>query len=90
MCESWDSTVLKDIETVLNRVIPETEKYTYTSEGKDGMPAYAKNCLVGVSLTIPISKGSLQMGTWQGIWLCEHKNSGGSRNLVITLTGISN
>ncbi len=88
--EVYDPSVLGDMAKVLDRLVPEDKKlYKHTSEGKDDMPAHAKTSLTGVSHTIPITEGKLNMGTWQGIWLCEHRSASSSRQLVITLTGMS-
>ncbi|ODN06046.1 hypothetical protein Ocin01_00626 [Orchesella cincta] len=62
--------------------------YKHSCEGPDDMPAHVKACLLGSSLSIPISEGKLNLGTWQGIWLCEHRNHAGSRKLVVTLNGV--
>merc|ERR1711924_65865 len=87
ICESWDSDVLVDMEVILNRLIPENLNYKHISEGSDDMPGHGKNILVGCQLTIPIKDGKLNMGKWQGIWLCEHRNRLTSRMLVLTLQG---
>lgn len=84
--ENADPTVRKDFESVFNRLIPEDAPYyQHTLEGSDDMPAHIKSSLVGASVSIPVSRGRLLLGTWQGIYLCEFRNHGGSRNLVITL-----
>lgn len=84
--ENADPGVRRDMETILNRMFPENAPYlTHTLEGPDDMPAHAKAILTGSELTIPISNGRLNLGTWQGIYLCEFRNNGGSRNLVATL-----
>ncbi|KAJ3364237.1 hypothetical protein GGF32_002208 [Allomyces javanicus] len=85
--ENCDPDVRRDMEMMLNRIAPENAPYTHTDEGADDMPAHVKTTLVGPSLTIPISNGNLALGTWQGIWLCEHRDHGGSRRLVVTLQG---
>ena len=73
---------------ILDRIIPENEPYyTHTDEGPDDMPAHAKAVLVGPSLTIPITDGRLNLGTWQGIYLCEFRNYGGPRKIVATIIG---
>ena len=72
----------------LNRLVPENRpEYEHTLEGADDMPAHAKSTLSGVSLTIPITNGRLNMGTWQGIYFCEYRNFGGARKLVVTIIG---
>lgn len=85
--ESWDPDVRDDMEMMLNKIIPEALEYRHSSEGPDDMPAHVKACFLGSSLSIPITDGKLALGTWQGIWLCEHRNQAGSRKLIITLTG---
>ena len=86
--ENADPTVRADMEAHFNRLAPENAPYyRHTSEGPDDMPAHLKAVLLGSSLTIPISDGRLALGTWQGIYLCEHRDDGGPRRLVITLTG---
>ena len=83
--ENADPTVRYDFETIMNRVVPESRHYEHDMEGDDDMPAHVKSSLVGPSLTIPISGGRLNLGTWQGIYLCEFRNRGGSRRLVLTV-----
>lgn len=84
--ENADPTVRQDFESFFNRLVPEDEPYyRHTYEGSDDMPAHLKGSLLGNSLTIPITNGRLNIGTWQGIYLCEHRNHGGSRSLVVTL-----
>ncbi|WP_406641435.1 secondary thiamine-phosphate synthase enzyme YjbQ [Pectobacterium brasiliense] len=86
--ENADPTVRRDFESFFNRLVPEDEPYyRHTYEGSDDMPAHLKGSLLGNSLTIPITNGRLNIGTWQGIYLCEHRNHGGSRSLVVTLNG---
>ncbi|MFJ5449261.1 secondary thiamine-phosphate synthase enzyme YjbQ [Pectobacterium carotovorum] len=86
--ENADPTVRQDFESFFNRLVPEDEPYyCHTYEGSDDMPAHLKGSLLGNSLTIPITNGRLNIGTWQGIYLCEHRNHGGSRSLVVTLNG---
>ncbi|WP_323640309.1 secondary thiamine-phosphate synthase enzyme YjbQ [Pectobacterium polonicum] len=88
MNENADPTVRQDFESFFNRLVPEDEPYyLHTYEGSDDMPAHLKGSLLGNSLTIPITNGRLNIGTWQGIYLCEHRNHGGSRSLVVTLNG---
>lgn len=86
--ENADPTVRQDFESFFNRAVPEDEPYyRHMDEGSDDMPAHIKSSLLGNSLTLPISKGRLNIGIWQGIYLCEHRNHGGSRSLVLTLQG---
>lgn len=86
--ENVDPTVRQDFESFFNRLVPEDEPYyRHTYEGSDDMPAHLKGSLLGNSLTIPITNGRLNIGTWQGIYLCEHRNHGGNRSLVVTLHG---
>jgi secondary thiamine-phosphate synthase enzyme len=86
--ENADPSVRKDFESYFNRAVPENESYyTHDEEGSDDMPAHLKASLLGASINIPISSGQLNLGVWQGIYLCEHRNEGGSRTLVLTLHG---
>ncbi|ESO99789.1 hypothetical protein LOTGIDRAFT_97744, partial [Lottia gigantea] len=72
--ECWDSDVRVDMEMMLNKLVPQGLPYKHSCEGPDDMPAHVKAALLGSSVTIPISDGQLNMGTWQGIWLCEHRD----------------
>lgn len=84
--ENADPTVREDFETIMNRLVPENQAdYRHTLEGPDDMPAHVKASLLGPSLTIPIRDGRLALGTWQGIYLCEFRNHGGARRLVLTV-----
>lgn len=84
--ENADYTVREDFETVFNKLVPENDPdYEHTLEGADDMPAHIKSSLLGASLTIPIKNHRLNLGTWQGIYLCEFRNYGGSRRLVLTI-----
>ena len=84
--ENADPDVRVDMEEILNHLVKEREPYyEHTMEGDDDMPAHAKCSLFGVSLTIPITRGRLNLGTWQGIYLCEFRNYGGSRKIVATI-----
>ena len=83
--ENADPTVRFDMENIMNRIVPESQQYEHYDEGADDMPAHAKSTLAGASLMIPVSGGRLNMGTWQGIYLCEFRNRGGSRKIVITV-----
>jgi secondary thiamine-phosphate synthase enzyme len=86
--ENADPTVLDDFEAVFNKLVPENQSfYKHTLEGSDDMPAHIKSVLTGSGVTIPITNGQLNLGTWQGIYLCEFRNHGGSRRLVATITG---
>lgn len=84
--ENVDPSVRRDFESILNIIVPENNRvYTHTSEGPDDMPAHIKTSLVGAELTIPITDGQLNLGTWQGIYLCEFRDHGGPRKLVLTV-----
>lgn len=84
--ENADPSVRVDFESSFNHLVKENESfYTHTYEGSDDMPAHIKTALIGPSISIPISKGKLNLGTWQGIYLCEFRNKARSRNLVITI-----
>ncbi|WAR44881.1 secondary thiamine-phosphate synthase enzyme YjbQ [Methylomonas rapida] len=86
--ENADPTVRVDFESHFNHAVPEDQPYyQHRDEGSDDMPAHLKASLLGCSLSIPVSNGRLNMGIWQGIYLCEHRNHGGSRALVLTLQG---
>ncbi len=86
--ENASPDVRRDFETYFNVAVPEDAPYwTHTLEGADDMPAHIKAALLGPSLTLPISRGRLALGTWQGIYLCEHRNRGGSRSIVATMFG---
>lgn len=85
--ENADPDVRIDMETAFNRLVPENQPFVHTIEGPDDMPAHVKNSLLGASLVLPISRGSLALGTWQGIYLCEHRNAATQRTLVLTLQG---
>ncbi|MEJ7681811.1 MAG: secondary thiamine-phosphate synthase enzyme YjbQ [Segetibacter sp.] len=86
--ENADPTVRKDFEMYFNKAISENDPdYLHDDEGPDDMPAHLKAALLGSSVLIPVSNGKLAFGTWQGIYLCEHRNYGGPRKLVITLWG---
>ena len=84
--ENADPTVRDDFESFISRMVPENQSYyIHTLEGSDDMPAHIKSSLFGASLKIPITGGRLNLGTWQGIYLCEFRNHGGRRRLVLTL-----
>ena len=86
--ENASPDVRRDFETWFNEAVPERARYwTHTLEGPDDMPAHIKAALLGPSLTLPIADGRLALGTWQGIYLCEHRDRGGSRSLIATASG---
>lgn len=86
--ENCDPDVRLDMETIFNRLVPENcPDYEHTLEGPDDMPAHAKSTISGVSITIPITDGRLNLGTWQGIYFGEYRNYGGTRKLVVTIMG---
>jgi secondary thiamine-phosphate synthase enzyme len=86
--ENADPTVRLDFENYFNHAVRENEPYfRHQDEGSDDLPAHIKSSLLGNSLNIPISNGQPKLGTWQGIYLCEHRNQGGSRRIVVTLQG---
>lgn len=86
--ENADPSVRTDMESHFNKLAPENAPhYIHTMEGPDDMPAHIKASLLGSSVSIPITNGRLNLGTWQGIYLCEHRNRGGSRKIVVTLSG---
>ncbi len=86
--ENADPTVRTDFESHMNKLVPEDAPYyVHTYEGSDDMPAHIKASLMGASLQVPITNGKLNMGIWQGIYLCEHRNHGGLRRIVVTLQG---
>jgi secondary thiamine-phosphate synthase enzyme len=86
--ENASPDVRRDFESWFNEAVPERARYwTHTLEGDDDMPAHVKAALLGPALTIPIANGRLALGTWQGIYLCEHRDSGGPRSLLVTLFG---
>ena len=86
--ENADPTVRGDFERFFNHTVPENEPYyRHTYEGSDDMPAHLKSSLLGPSVQVPVTGGRLNLGVWQGIYLCEHRDHGGSRTLVITVQG---
>lgn len=85
--ENADPDVRIDLNTALDRIAPETARYRHTCEGPDDMPAHIKSSLMGSSATVPVRAGRLALGTWQGIYLCEHRDHGGARRLLLTLQG---
>ncbi|MGY8750429.1 MAG: secondary thiamine-phosphate synthase enzyme YjbQ [Fidelibacterota bacterium] len=86
--ESADPTVRHDFETYFNKTVPDNApEYLHKSEGPDDMPAHLKSSILGSSISIPILDGELNLGTWQSIYLCEHRNYGGNRKLVLSIQG---
>ena len=85
--ENADPDVPRDLEASFNSIAPENFPYVHTCEGPDDMPAHVKSALLGCSLTIPINAGRICLGTWQGIYLCEHRNRASGRSLVLTIQG---
>ena len=86
--ENYDPSVRADMENYFNDIVSEDIPYfTHTLEGSDDMPAHIKSSILGVSLTIPVANGKFALGTWQGIYLNEHRNSGGRRRVVVTIFG---
>ncbi|GAB1309717.1 secondary thiamine-phosphate synthase enzyme YjbQ [Urechidicola sp. KH5] len=86
--ENADSTVRVDFESHFNEMVPENQPYyIHTYEGPDDMPAHIKASLLGSSVSVPITKGQLNLGIWQGIYLCEHRDYGVNRSIVITVSG---
>lgn len=86
--ENADPTVRKDFEMYFNKAVPENDRdYLHDDEGPDNMPAHLKAAMLGNSVLVPVRNGRLALGTWQGIYLCEHRNTGGQRHIVITAWG---
>lgn len=86
--EDADPTVRVDFESHFNETVPENAPYyRHTLEGSDDMPAHLKSAILGSSVTIPISNGKINLGTWQGIYLCEHRDRGGNRKIMLTING---
>jgi secondary thiamine-phosphate synthase enzyme len=86
--ENADPTVRKDFEMYFSKTVPENDpEYQHDDEGPDDMPAHIKASMLGASVTIPIRNGRLALGIWQGVYLCEHRNYGGPRSLMITAWG---
>ncbi len=86
--ENADPSVRRDFESHFNRMVPEdTSLFEHTLEGPDDMTSHIKSSLLGHSVTVPVTNGRFNLGTWQGIYLCEHRNRGGSRRIIITVTG---
>lgn len=87
--ENADPDVRVDMETAVNHICPEDLPFVHTCEGNDDMPAHVKSSMFGCHLMLPINEGELALGTWQGVYLCEHRNRGGPRSIVLTLFGQS-
>lgn len=85
--ENASPEVRTDLENSISSLVPEDFPYDHSLEGTDDMPAHIKSSLLGPSLTIPVHDGRLALGTWQGIYLCEHRNRGGDRHVILTLQG---
>lgn len=86
--ENADPTVRKDMEKHFNKMVPEDAPYyEHNSEGSDDMPAHIKSVILGSSVSVPVKNGDFDLGTWQGVYLCEHRNRGGSRKIVVTVIG---
>lgn len=86
--ENVDPDVRSDMKKYFDRLAPENQSYfSHTSEGADDMPAHIKSSILGNSITIPVSDGKLNLGIWQGIYFCEHRNNGGSRKIIVTING---
>ena len=86
--ENADYTVREDFETYFNKMVPESADYfKHTIEGPDDMTSHIKSSILGSSVSFPIKNGTPQLGIWQGIFLCEHRNNGGSRSIIITVYG---
>lgn len=87
--ENADPTVRSDMETYFNKAVPETNSkyYDHRFEGTDDMTSHIKSAILGSSVIVPIRNGRFNLGTWQGVYLCEHRNSGGSRQIIVTVFG---
>ena len=85
--ENASPDVRRDFETYFGRAVPEDADWAHSLEGPDDMPAHIKASLLGPSLTLPVADGRLALGTWQGVYLCEHRDRGGARSLVVTVFG---
>ncbi|WP_199590160.1 secondary thiamine-phosphate synthase enzyme YjbQ [Bremerella cremea] len=85
--ENADPDVPVDLEMAFSKIVPESFPYIHTMEGPDDMPAHIKAAMLGSSVTVPITEGRLNLGTWQGIYLCEHRNHASGRRLVLTIQG---
>ncbi|XP_067942782.1 uncharacterized protein [Watersipora subatra] len=87
VCESWDEKVRADMLMVMDKIVPEKWQYQHDVEGTDDMPGHAKCALMGSSVTVPITNGKLNLGQWQGLWLCEHRREADERKIVVTIQG---
>jgi secondary thiamine-phosphate synthase enzyme len=88
--ENADPTVRQDFERYLSRAVPEGEPYyRHRDEGEDDLPAHIRSSIFGASISMPVTDGRLNLGAWQGVYLCEHRNHGGGRRLVLTLQGMA-
>lgn len=86
--ENADPSARRDLESFFNRMIPDnTTWFSHNTEGSDDMPAHIKSSVLGSNLTLPVTDGAPNLGTWQGIYLCEHRNNGGRRSIVVTVFG---
>lgn len=86
--ENADPSVRRDFENHFNRMVPEDSSlFEHTLEGADDMTSHIKSSLLGQSVSVPVTNGAFNLGTWQGIYLCEHRNNGGSRNICVTILG---
>jgi secondary thiamine-phosphate synthase enzyme len=85
--ENADADVRRDLDMALHHIVPDRLNFRHSMEGRDDMPAHVKSSLMGVTLQIPVREGRLMLGTWQGIYLCEHRSLGHSREIVCTLYG---
>jgi secondary thiamine-phosphate synthase enzyme len=85
--ENADPDVPRDLEMAFNEIAGEDLPYVHTTEGPDDMPAHVKAAMIGSSVTVPVHQGRLRLGTWQGVYLCEHRDQGGPRRLVLTVHG---
>jgi secondary thiamine-phosphate synthase enzyme len=85
--ENASPDVRRDLETWFSKAVSESDRWEHALEGPDDMPAHIKASLLGPSLTLPVADGRLALGTWQGVYLCEHRDHGGPRDLVVTLHG---
>ncbi|RWS28867.1 UPF0047 protein C4A8.02c-like protein [Leptotrombidium deliense] len=88
--ENYDPDVRDDLTTFLDHLVPESFKFKHCDEGPDDMPAHVKNSLTDTSISVPITDGKLNFGSWQGIYLCEHRRSKHTRKLIVTINGILN
>mmetsp|Transcript_15950 Transcript_15950/g.17707 ORF Transcript_15950/g.17707 Transcript_15950/m.17707 type:complete len:140 (-) Transcript_15950:27-446(-) len=85
--ENWDKDVRLDMADIVDTIVPESKSYRHSCEGPDDMPAHVKSSLFGANITIPITDGKLNLGTWQGIYLCEFRNGTRSRTIIATIQG---